>query len=76
MDSNIDEPISESNKNYKLIDDIPNEFKFSSNRNISEKKSKMRKGKKLQEVHAAGLSCLSDTGSSHCVVIQHYVKKF
>ena len=40
MDSTTNEPISESNKNYKLVNDIPNELKFSSNRNTSGEKSK------------------------------------
>ena len=38
--SNIDELISESNNNYKLINDIPTKFRFWSNRNIIGNKSK------------------------------------
>ena len=59
-------------------------MKFSSNINISGKKSKpisatsedVGKGKKSQEVHAVGLSCFWDTGASHYVISQNYVKKF
>ena len=35
MESTIDELIIESNNSYKLINYIPNELRFGSNRNIS-----------------------------------------
>ena len=63
MESTIDEITNESNNNYKLINDIPNELKFGLIRNIIGNRSKpipvtsadVRKGKKIQAVHAAGL---------------------
>ena len=63
MYSIIDKLISESDKNNKLINDIPEWFRFSSNINISRKKSKtipvtstdMRKGNKSQAVHTASI---------------------
>ena len=84
MDRTTDDIISESNKNYKPMNDIPNELEFSSNKNISGNKSKripvtsehIHKVKKSLSVPAAGLSWLWDTESSHCVINQHYVKKF
>ena len=84
MDSTIDGIISESNNYYKIINDIPNELKFSSNRNISGKKSKpipvtladVSRGNNIQAVHAAVLSFLWGTGAYHCMIIQQYVKKF
>ena len=79
MDSTINNLLSESNKNYKLINDILNEFKFSSNRNISGNKSKsipitledVQKVENGRSVDAVGLSLLWDTGASHCVIIQY-----
>ena len=64
--------------------DIPNELKFSSNKNISGYKFKpilvtsenVRKENKSRAVHAAGLSWLWDTGESHFAINHHYVKKF
>ena len=83
MNRTIDNIMIKSNTNNKLMNDIPNEFKLSTNKNISGNKSKpipvtsenVRKGKKIREVHAAGLSCLWDTGASHCMINQYYVKK-
>ena len=79
MDSTINNLLSESNKTYKLINDILNEFKFSSNRNISGNKSKsipitledVQKVENGRSVDAVGLSLLWDTGASHCVIIQY-----
>ena len=59
-------------------------MKFSSKKNISRKKSKpipvtlanVRKVMKIQAFHTEGLSWLWDTVASHCVINQHYVKKF
>ena len=66
------------------MNDIPNEFKLSTNKNISGNKSKpipvtsenVRKGKKSQSVHAAGLSCLWDIGAPHCLINKYYIKKY
>ena len=84
MDSTIDKLISDSNNNNKLINYIPKYLKFSYNRNISANKSKqipamladVREWKKIPAVPAAGLFFLWDTGSSHYVIRQHYVKKY
>ena len=84
MDSSIDELISEFYKNNKLINDSLKELKFISNRNFSGKKSKtisimssdVRNRNKIRGSHASGILCLWDTGVSHCVISQHYVKKF
>ena len=62
-DITINNLISESKENNKVINNIPKELKFSSNVHISRNKSKpipvtsenVRKGKKSQSVHAAGL---------------------
>ena len=63
MERTINDKFFDYKKIYKLMNDIPNNFKFSSNKNISGKKSKpipitsenVCKGKKIQEVHSAGL---------------------
>ena len=64
MDIIIDKLISNSNKKYKLINDIPNELKFIFKKNISGKKYKpipvtladVWKGKKSKVVHSVSLS--------------------
>ena len=64
MEHTVTELIGRSNKHYKLMKDIPNELKFSSNKNISGYKFKpilvtsenVRKENKSRAVHAAGLS--------------------
>ena len=63
-DITINNLISESKENNKVINNIPKELKFSSNVHISRNKSKpipvtsedVHKGNKRLVVHAAGLS--------------------
>ena len=84
MNRTIDNITSESNTNDKLMNGIPNELKFSSKIYINGKKYKpisitsenLCKGKNIWAVHAVDISCLWDTGASHFVINQHYVKKF
>ena len=63
IDRTVNQLINESNKNYKVMNDIPNQLKFNPNKNINGNKSKpipvtsgnVRKGKYIQSVHATGL---------------------
>ena len=84
MDCTIYKIISESNKSYKRMNDIPNELKFILNKSISGNESKLipitlenvRKKKNIWVVHDAGLLWLWDIAASHFAINQHYVKNF